>query len=65
MKQDFFDFNVREKSGPKPNLKYNEIIELRLEGYSYDKISYLLNIPRQTIATICQKHFKIGRFKIQ
>ncbi len=51
---------------PKHKLHY-DIIRLRTEGWSYEKINIILktNIPRQTIATICQKHFRKGRYAIK
>ena len=34
--------------------EYEDILSMRREGYTYDAISILLNIPRTTIASICQ-----------
>ena len=47
------------RSGPKRIEKYDEVIKLRLDGHTYDAISYFLGTPRTTIASICQKN-KIG-----
>lgn len=43
--------------------EYDEIIKLRLDGFTYDAISYLLEVPRTTIASICQKNKLGGKVK--
>lgn len=44
---------------PKHN-EYQKILMLRKEGFTYDAISIILNVSRQTIATICQLN-QLGR----
>ena len=51
------------RSGPKTISKYNEVLKLRLDGHTYDAISYLLEVPRTTIASICQKNKLGGKVK--
>ena len=53
----------RLKAGRPHCDEYNEIIKLRLDGFTYDAISYLIEVPRQTIATICQKNNLGGKIK--
>ena len=47
------------KQGPPRNPKYDQIIAMRKEGYTYDAIAYLLTVHRQTVASICQTN-KLG-----
>jgi len=49
----------RLKAGRPVCEEYQEVIKLRLEGHTYDAISYFLGTPRTTIASICQRN-KIG-----
>lgn len=43
--------------------EYEEIIRMRKDGHTYDAISYLLEVPRTTIASICQKEKLGGKIK--
>ena len=53
----------RLKPGRPKHEQTETILKMRLEGYTYENIAYLLgDIPRQTVATICQRHFKLGRY---
>lgn len=58
------ELKPREQGRPR-HRDYWKIIMLREYGWSYKKIAVLIGkpIPRQTIATICQKHFKKGRYE--
>jgi len=44
---------------------YDKILTMRLEGHTYDAISILLSVHRQTVATICQNNKLGGRIKLR
>jgi len=61
----FVKDTIKGKQAPgRPRIElYNKVLQMRQEGFIYDSISIMLNIHRQTIASICQLHKLGGRIR--
>jgi hypothetical protein len=53
----------RTIAGRPRNPKTVEILKLRQQGYTYGNIAELIKEAPSTVATICQREFKLGRYR--